>query len=523
MTMIPTPVCTSPDGNEFDLAATRSLSVGDAALVPLAETFRATLRHLTGIELPAPTMEAAVSARPALRIESGATEAALPPPTGRRADDGDPRCEFSVLEIGEHGIRVRAEHPEGLHRGLTSIVQHAGIGSGRVPCGRICDAPRFAWRGLSVDVARTFVPVAELKRVVDMLSLYKMNVLHLHLTDNEGWRLEIESWPRLTEAGARGIHPGHYTKDEFRAIVAYARERFVTVVPEIDFPGHVGAVLAAHPELGQEAPDSDMPMPTGHLAADSELVWRFVRDVLTEVADITEGAYIHIGGDEAFAMTDDDHARFVSRAVRLVRGLGKKVIGWQETVRGDVGPDEIIQHWIDFASQAAATAVAGLADEAAFYVTMFAKAAADLPKAAAKGTGVLLSPTAHAYLDRPHGDPSADPDQETRRSRLGMQRYPATSLEAFANWEPLAAAPEIEPPAIVGVEAALWCETVRNMADLEQLLLPRLPGVAEAAWAQPGRFTWPEHRDRLALQARMWQRATWRWYQANSVDWPAGS
>jgi hexosaminidase len=496
--MIPAPAAASQDGSEFALGTARSVSVSEDGLLPIADRFRETVRRLAGVELPEPVVESAASRRPAVRAELGTID--VPQATsGRRADDGDPQREAYAIDIDQDGIRVRAAHPEGIHRGLTTVV-HGGL-----RFGRIADAPRFAWRGLSVDTVRTFIPVDQLKRVIDMLSLYKMNVLHMHLTDNEGWRLEIESWPRLTGIGARGARDGRpggfYTKDEFRALVAYARERFITVVPEIDLPGHVGAVHAAYPALVTGAA-GDL---HGYLDPDSDLVARFVRDVLTEAAALTEGAYLHIGADEPFGMPDGDHARFVSQVVPLVRELGKKAVGWQEAVRGDVGPDEIVQYWIDFTSDADTLASTVPADRIPHIIAMFDKAADDLGKAARKGSGVLLSPTAHAYLDRPYADQAPD------GSRLGLEAYPATSIEAFADWEPDAEA--------VGVEAAIWCETVSDMSVLERLLLPRLPGVAEAGWAQPGRFAWPSYRDRLGRQAGMWRRAGWQWYPADSVDW----
>lgn len=501
--MIPAAASASLDGDEFTLGAVRSVSVNEDELLPLAERFRETLRQLTGVALPAPVAAARPlgDARPLVRAELGAVEVALPPVGGRRADDGDPGCEVHTIEIDGDQVLVRAPHPEGIHRGLTSIVQRAPTLRG----GRVADAPRFAWRGLSVDVVRTFVPLAELRRIVDMLSLYKMNVLHVHLTDNEGWRLEIDSWPRLTGIGARGARDGrpggYYTKDEFRALVAYARDRFVTVVPEIDLPGHVGAVHASYPDLVTGA-GGDV---HGHLDPGSDRVWRFVREVLTEVAEVTDGAYLHIGGDEAFGMPDADHARFVSGVVRTVRDLGKKAIGWQEAVRGDVGPDEIVQYWIDFTADADALATSVPAGRIGHIIAMFAKAADDLPRAARRGTGILQSPTAHAYLDRPYAE--AAPGQP----RLGLPAYPPVTLEEFADWDPGDTA--------AGVEAAIWCETVTDMAVLERLLLPRLPGVAEAGWARPGRFDWPLYSGRLARQAALWQRAGWQWYRADSVDW----
>jgi hexosaminidase len=378
----------------------------------------------------------------------------------------------------------------------------------------------LAWRGLSLDVVRTFVPVDEVKRVIDALSLYKLNVLHLHLTDNEGWRLQIESWPRLTEVGARGAcgdRPGGcYTQDEFRDLVAYARDRFVTVVPEIDLPGHAGAALAAYPRLGRAS----------LLDTSSHEVRRFVGDVMKEVAARSPAAFVHIGGDEAFGMDDADHARFVDEAMAVVRGLGKRVVGWQETSRAGVGPDEVVQYWIDFAIDL------GAADDAAALTTMgippdvrqqlddhFRVARDDPTRMAEKGCRVLLSPTTHLYLDRPHGDASTRPEQEEQRARLGLPFYPPSSLRAMFEWNPYDTVPGVDPSAIAGIEAALWCETVESMDDLELLLLPRLAGVAEAAWSPAPRAEWAAHRTRLAAHATIWRRAGWSWWHADSVDW----
>src|SRR5262245_5464385 len=228
--VIPSPASIHRRNDEFALARACSLSVGDPALVELATCWRETLSRLADIELPEPVVEDRVAAEPAVRITSGVVGAApgVPPPSGRRADDAFARREAHSLDVDERGIRIRAAHPEGIHRGLTTILQQAGPGNGAVPYARGFDTPRFAWRGLSLDTVRTFVPIGELERVIDVLSLYKMNVLHLHVTDDEGWRLEIQSWPQLTDEGgrgARGDRPGgFYTQDEFRALVAYGRE-----------------------------------------------------------------------------------------------------------------------------------------------------------------------------------------------------------------------------------------------------------------------------------------------------------
>ena len=505
-----------------------ALSVSDAALVPVCDVFREQLGRFAGLRVPEPVVGPARPDGPVLRIECDPElrrAHGVPPTGGRRADNAEPDGEAHVIEVTDHGITVLAESAEAAHRALTTVVQFAGL-TGGVPRGRTVDTPRFAWRGLSLDVVRRFLPPSEVRRVIDLLSLYKLNVLHLHLTDDEGWRLAIGSWPQLAEvggAGALGDRPGgYYTQAEFRELVDYARSRFVTLVPEIDVPGHVGAVRSAHPEAVTVPPGQAAGSPHCYLTPDGDFTWRIVEDVFGEVADLTDAAYLHIGGDEAFGMPDADHAAFVSRVAATVRGLDRKVIGWQETARGDIGPDDVVQHWIDFAPDLAAIDVSTLPPDLAAVVGSFAAATGDLPRVAARGSGVLLSPTAHAYLDRPHGDPSTDPAQEALRSRLGLQFYPRTTLEEFATWVPSSYATELDPSAVVGVEAALWCETVEHPGDLDLLVLPRLAGVAQAAWGREGGATWDGLRERMNLHGALWDRAGWDYWRAASVFPPGG-
>jgi hexosaminidase len=520
--VIPSVATVERAAGEVRLQSIATVAVRDVGLRAVADRFRASMRDLVGIELPRPVVEP-VARGGGLTIELERGQEPQRPTRGIRADGAPPGVESSSLVVSDAAITVRAATPEGAHRALTSLLQMAAGNDGIVPCGTIDDAPELAWRGLSLDVVRTFVPVDEVKRVIDMLSLYKLNVLHLHLTDNEGWRLEIESRPRLTEVGARGATArrpgGYYTRAQFRELVDYARERFVTVVPEIDVPGHSRAALAAYPELAR--PGSDSP----NLDPASEDVWRFVHDVMHEVATLSPAPFLHIGGDEAFGMPDDEHAAFVRRTIAIVKGLGKRVVGWQEICRGGVGPDDVVQYWIDFAGESGLTSEKSpLAAEYSpeimqTLVEHFGKARGDLARIAEQRAQILLSPNAHLYLDRPHADASTVRKQERRRARLGLPAYPASSLEEMFEWDPLQVAAGVEPEAVVGIEAAMWCETVETMDDLEVLLLPRLAGVAEAAWSPSRRAAWAEHRNRLGAHARLWRRAGWSWFHAASVDW----
>jgi hexosaminidase len=479
--------------------------------VATAELFRDALAQFTG------------------RSVSGPGLSASPEGPGIRAELGEPTVghdESYRLRVTEAGALVQARSAQGLYYGLMSLVQLIGTARERLPAMEVDDAPRFGWRGLCFDVARFFVPPAEVKRVIDVMSLYKLNRLHLHLTDNQGWRLHVPSWPLLTKASApAGPGSGFYTSTEYRDLAAYAQQRFVTVVPEVDLPGHAGAALLAYPDLAGPGwlGRTDVPFPVANVDEGSPAVVRFTEDVLGEVAALTPGPYLHIGGDEAFGMDDAAHARFATRAAATVRRLGKTVVGWQEASRADVGPCDVLQYWADFAAsiQTAGSVPARSGPggkQRALLLETFRKAAGDLERIASKGAQFIVSPTSHAYLDRPHAEASADPRQETRRPCLGLSLYPPTPLSAYSGWDPVTQMAGVPPRNLLGVEAALWCESIQGIDDLALLLLPRLPGTAEAGWAH-GTSAWPQYRSRLAEHGRLWTMAGWDWFRANSVDW----
>jgi hexosaminidase len=467
----------------------------------------------------------------------------IPLATGVRADglaleDADERY---GLDISPGGVRVWGATPEGIYRALTTLRQFvtaaAEGGVAEIPCMRVIDGPRFAWRGLSVDVARTFHDVEAIRRVIDMCSLYKLNVLHLHLTDDQGWRVEVPSWPALTEvggAGALGDRPGgHYTPADVAAVVTYAAERFITVVPEVDLPGHTNAVFAAYPELASAPTETSAQaeafgLPIGTLDLDRGRTRAFVRDVYAAVAaQFPTSAWIHIGGDEAFGMADDAHAAFVDFSIATVRGLGRNAIGWQEAARAQVGPEEIIQYWIE-PKQLDAMFEGGSAEQLPFppevmevVADNLRKSFEDVPAALTKGARILVSPNSTLYLDRPYAESAATDEQETRRGRVGLPFYPPATLRDLIEWDPVAETPGIDDDdRIAGVEAAVWCETVTDRDDLEFLLLPRLAGVAERAWSAAP-TEWDDYVLRLAETSRAWDRRGWTWFRPSSIDWPS--
>ncbi len=518
---LPAPAAVRPAVGRFAVMASTPLSVAEPSLLPVAERFRADLATYAGVALPAPV----VVSDPAVGsvfLALGSPPGPAPRPTrGLRADGASVDVERHRLSVDEDGVRVLGPTPEAVFRGLTTHLQLVAAGDGAVGCVEVDDTPELAWRGLSLDVVRWFVPVAEVERVIDALALHKLNVLHLHLTDNEAWRLQIDGRPGLTDG-----NDGSYTQDELRHLVAYAAERFVTIVPEVDLPGHTAAVLAAHPELGVTRPvEGGVPLKVAYLDPDRPEVWAFVEDVLGQVAALSPSPFLHLGGDEAFGMPADRYERFVDHALEVVRGLGKRVVGWQETCRAGVGPDEVVQHWIDLD---ALTGGAGGSDGGAglppevldLLAAHFGEALGDLDRIAEKGARLLLSPTTTFYLDQPHGDPSLDPTQDASRSRLGLQFYGPRTLEQLLDRDVATAMGAVPPERLVGVEAALWCESVRSAEDLELLLLPRLAGVAELGWNPSAPASWADHRARLAALAPLWDRAGWTWWRADSVDWP---
>lgn len=428
----------------------------------------------------------------------------------------DPRPEPGAderhrLEIAEGRVRLSSTSVEGAFRALTSLVQLLTVdGDGHVwaPEGVFVDGPRYAWRSLSLDVVRHFFTSDEVRRVIDLMALYKFNALHLHLTDSEGWRLESRVWPELTRPRPDGSRE-YYTREEFAGLVAYAARCHITIVPEVDLPGHTRWAFDAYPEL---AGGIDYPHPRlRYLHPDSEPARRFARDVIAEFAEAAPGPFLHLGGDEPFGMDHDDYVAFIRLTHQWLREQGKRALGWQETARaGVLDGEDVLQYWIgapqefdpDAIKESVPEEYHPLVDQAA---ETFRISPGDVPAATKQGVPVLVASNSRLYLDRPYADTCADPAQESDRTRLGLPAYtPITVEETFA-WDPAETAEAQAPGTVVaGVEAAVWGETLTEFGDLAFLLLPRLPGVAEKAWTQT-RTTWGDHHGRLAGHKPLWE------------------
>ena len=339
-TVIPATVRFDAGGRGFAFRPGTAVRYADTAAAPVAERFCAQITRRTGLRL-APAAGSLAPDEPGVTIElaSGDDLRSLPAPTGLSpASDGSADERYSLMIDGDQVV-VRAAKPIGVARGLTTLIQlvaatpPTGGGEIRVPGTRIVDAPRYAWRGLSLDVARAFFTVAEIRRVIDLLELYKLNVLHLHLTDDESWRLPIGQ--------ATGPEPdaAFYSGEDLQALVRYAADRFVTVVPEVDTPGHAAALIRLHPDLDTGRNDVEWELIPGSKRRarwlDPELpaTFELIEQVLAGVTAIFPGPYLHIGGDEPRGMPHDLYAAYVQRLRGLVRLFGKRPLGWQESAR----------------------------------------------------------------------------------------------------------------------------------------------------------------------------------------------
>lgn len=418
---------------------------------------------------------------------------------------GDPADERHVIELEEDSVRVTGPTVRAVLRGVATLLQLFEAESRTLPLGRIEDGPRFHWRGLMLDVVRHPFTIDEIDRVVDLIARYKLNVLHVHLTDSQGWRLGSPGHP-LLEAEAIG---DVITAEGWDALTVRAERRGVTILPEIDLPGHAAAVMRAYPAFAADTRAARL----GYLHPAADGVREFIETEVAEFAERSASSFVHIGGDEPFGMPDDAFTDAVAIAVDAAHASGKRVIAWQEAARaGAFGDGDVVQYWIGSEHGIDADAKkAELPAEAHRFVDamveMFAKAPGDLPLASASGRQVLISSSDVLYLDRKYAEPAATAAGEERRRRLGFPDYPEKTLREMHEWTPegLLTGHDVE---VAGVEAAVWTESVTGLDDLAFLLLPRLGSVAERAWL-PAVTAWEDYDTRIAGHRGWWDRLGW--------------
>jgi hexosaminidase len=473
--VIPEPVTVTPGKGAFVARAPTGVSVSPAT--PETRRIAAALARMLGAKVVAGT--APVS----LQLARGA----------RLGGEG------YELTVAPSAVKLVGASPAGLFYGVQTLRQLLPVqGPRRIQSVHIRDRPRFAWRGAMLDVARHFRSVRDVKRFVDLMALYKLNRLHLHLSDDQGWRIAIAGWPRLATHGGSsevgGGTGGYYTQAQYEDLVRYAAARYITVVPEIDMPGHVHAALSSYPKLACD--EKPTPLYTGidvgfsSLCIGKPVTYDFVSDVIGELARLTPGPWIHIGGDEAMATKAADYIRFVNRVQSIVASSGKRLIGWEEVARARLRPGTIVQHWNT--------------DPAKSELSV---------RAVRQGAKVIMSPAAHAYLDMKYDASTA----------LGLQWAGHTSVQDAYAWDPARTVPGVGASDVLGVEAPLWGETVQSIRDAEYLAFPRLIGIAEIGWSPARGRSWADYRQRLGAQAPLLDSLRVNYYRAPEIPWRRSS
>lgn len=508
VTVIPAPAVVTALPGTFTVTANTRITAGDGApggdTERLARHFADLLRRTRGLSLAVDPQRPAgdVPDRIALVIDP-----AVPAVS----------AEGYVLTVLPRGVTVAAADRRGLFYGVITLWQLLSADAGpatrvSLPAMRIDDTPRFRWRGVMLDSARHYQSPEFIERFIDWMALHKLNVLHWHLTDDQGWRLEIRKYPRLTQVGAwrvpAGAGPaadidpatgkprlygGFYPQETVRRIVRYARERNVTIVPEIEMPGHASAALVAYPWLAVDgrAPAA-VPADWGiypNLFNVEDTTFGFIEDVLTEVLELFPGEYLHVGGDEAVKDQWQSSPRvqqlmrergiadlpalqsdFIRRVGRFLSARGRRLVGWDEILEGALAPEATVMSWRGIEGALAA---------------------------AAAGHDAVLSPWPTLYLDNRQGAGAAEPPG---RGRI-------ISLEDVYRFDPMPDKLAAERRHhIVGVQANLWTEHMRTEARVQRMAVPRAAALAEIGWSPPERLDFAGFRTRLE-SAFGWYRA----------------
>lgn len=492
---------------------------------------------------------------------------------------GSSNPERYTLRVAADGVAVAAPGRIGLLHGLRTLRQLAGAAQaaghpGEVPTVVVHDEPRHAWRGLSLDIARHFFGPAHLRAVVDLLGHYKMNRLGLHLTDDQGWRLEIPSRPELvarsSQSAVDGDPGGYLSVRDFEELQDYAAEREIVVVPEIDLPGHVNAATHAYGELTPSGEPTDVyqgiEVGFSRLHLDLPTTEPFLRDVLGDVARMTRGPWVHFGGDEVHAMESKEYLAFVALCQEIVTASGKTPAAWQEAAGAGHGDAAAAATVLADATGAAATSTDATGTSATGPSTTGADAAGTSAAGAAQADGSTAGAaatdasarsddaaeaTAVVPAESPvlpgtvlvYWDPRAEPDAFLRAARAGGRFVMAPAAHAYLDmkytpehplglhwagsvelrdsydWDAESLIDQLPASAIAGVSACVWTETLVTRDDLFSMLLPRLAAVAETAWTPASGKDWRSFRARVATEAAAWRRDGTAFHPTPQVDW----
>ena len=407
------------------------------------------------------------------------------------------------LEIKTNRIIIKGKTREGIYRGWQSLIQIIELlknsdNPNYIPTGQIIDEPEYGYRGTMLDVARHFFTLEEVKRQIDLISYYKINYLHLHLSDDQGWRIEIKSWPKLTEKGSLtevgGAIGGFFTQEEYKEIVSYAASKYITIVPEIDIPGHTNSALASYEKLNCDGKLRELYTGTNvgfSTLCNNEYSYQFIDDVIREISSISPGPYFHIGGDETYATKKKDYKEFIYRTTKIVKKYNKSIIGWDDINVADIPPNTTLQFW-NYSPKRP--------DNEGFN---------NILNGLKKDPKVLLSPAGLMYLDMKYDS----------LTKLGLTWAGVIDVKKGYDWSVEKLFPEIPNDKIIGLEAPLWTETATNSSDLEFLTLPRLPGYAEIGWTKSSLRNWIDYKDRLANHSSIWISKGTNYYASPLIQW----
>jgi hexosaminidase len=484
--LVPAPVSVSySPGTPYTVQRTTNIVVdaGNSEAAAIAEILAALLRAPTGYP-------AAVVSGPST---GGAIALRLTNDNGTLGEEG------YQLTVTADSVRVVANRPAGLFHAIQTIRQllpvdiESEMGVDRntwtIPALTITDYPRFPWRGAMLDVARHFFTPREVEQYIDLLAMYKMNVLHLHLADDQGWRIQLTSRPKLTEVGSQtqvgGGPGGFFTQQDYRDIIRYAAARYITVVPEIDMPAHSNAGLTAYPEFACSARPTGLYTGTdvgwSSLCVDNEGTYAYVDDIVREISAMTPGPYFHVGGDEVATLTNQQYVKFIERVQGIVNKYGKRMVGWEEITKARLLPTTIAQQW---KSDSATAAVA-------------------------QGAKLIMSPSNKIYLDMKYNP----------GTKLGLNWAAYVEERDAYDWDPAMYLKGVPEQSIVGVEAPIWSETARNIGAIFFLALPRMPAVAEIGWTPQAGRSWESFRSRLVTHEPRWQYLGWNYYRSPQLPW----
>ena len=510
--VIPLPAHVELRGGGFAIRAGTRLAIPrDPRAARVARYFADLMRQTRGIQLSTDTREHGDSTDAGaivFELRPAGTGSAVAANTGVRSPEG------YTLDVGAKRVVVTASDPRGLFYGAVTLWQLSTAGP--APAVHIVDSPRFAWRGLMLDSARHYQSPEFILQLIDWMALHKLNVFHWHLTDDQAWRLEIKKYPRLTSVGAwrvpegaamRGdvnprMYGGFYSQDTVRKIIAHAAERNITVVPEIDMPGHATAAVVAYPRLASVVPaPAVVPSDWGvysNLYNPDESTFEFLENVLSEVVKLFPGQYVHIGGDEAvkdqwkasphiqeriraLGVSNEDGLQryFIERIGKFLTAHHRRLIGWDEILEGGIPHDASIMSWrgVDGAYAAAG-----------------------------EGHDAVLSPSPTLYFDN---------RQDASDTQPG--RGHVSSLEDVYKFDPMPASlAPAQRPHILGLQANVWTEHIRTEERVQYMTFPRAAAVAEVGWSPADSLSWDGFRARMPEQMHRYELMGIRAYVATS-------